>query len=165
MKNVLVPLDGTSVAENVIGEVEKLCRPEDHLVLFTVVAPHRPLSTGSRPAFELTPLSAGSAGMATNRDVPVKGETTDQAAQSELSEASDYLEGRAARLRKSGYRVDVHAVIDDKPAEAIINFARQTQPDFIAMVRHTHGFKAMLGSVTTSVVKSNIRPVLLVPTE
>jgi nucleotide-binding universal stress UspA family protein len=168
MKRVLVPLDGTKDAEAALPFLEQVCSPGDSVVLLCVAKPENPERSGSRPGRRVRGAFAGPSGgvmgMVTP-DVPVFAETKDQSVERQLSEAHDYLEGIASELRKSGLEVATQAMIDDKPAEAIVDMAKEVKPTFIAMLRRTHfGIgERLFGSVATQIVEAEVAPVLFVP--
>jgi nucleotide-binding universal stress UspA family protein len=82
-----------------------------------------------------------------------------------MDEAKDYLEALANEIRAQGHRVQTEVLIADKPADAIIEYAKEMRPSFIAMLRRTHPSVAELifGSVAMSVMKADVAPVLFVP--
>jgi nucleotide-binding universal stress UspA family protein len=168
VKRVLVPLDGTRNAEQAVAGLADICGPEYEVVLLQVEKPHPPQRTGYRPSEAVTAVILGPAGgiaQAAAPDVPVYAETSDQALQRQVSEAKDYLEKLAAGLRQRGHRVETEVLIGDEPDEAIIDYARRTRPTFIAMLRRTHSRlpEFIFGSVASSIVRSDVAPVLLVP--
>jgi nucleotide-binding universal stress UspA family protein len=163
-KRVLVPLDGTKNAEAALASLRQLCEREDELVLIKVEKPAAPTRRGYVPGEYVSSPAVGVTGAVTP-DVPVFAETTDQVSQRQLNESKDYLEGLAANLRTAGYKVVTEVLIDEKPAQAIIDYARRTQPTFIAMLRRTHPELAEIffGSVASSIARSDVAPVLFVP--
>jgi nucleotide-binding universal stress UspA family protein len=168
MKRVLIPLDGTKNAEAALAPLAEFCSPEDELTLLTVEKPEAPQRAGYRPSPVVTAAFTGPAGGAIGAsapDVPVYAETGDQALQRQLDESKDYLEGLAAGLRARGYRVDTEVLIDEHPDRAIVDYAREMKPAFIAMLRRTKPTVAELifGSVAASVMRADVAPVLFVP--
>ena len=80
------------------------------------------------------------------------------------TEARDYLGEKAEQLKQKGIS-NVSSIIDlGYGAEEIINLARKTSDNFIAMC--THGRSGLrrwlLGSVTERVVRHSADPVLIV---
>jgi nucleotide-binding universal stress UspA family protein len=80
------------------------------------------------------------------------------------SEARDYLAGKVNEVKQTGID-DVTSVVNvGYGAEEIINLARNTPDNFIAM--STHGRSGMkcfvLGSVTDRVVRHSGDPVLII---
>jgi nucleotide-binding universal stress UspA family protein len=141
MKRVLVPLDGTRNAEAAIPSLVQFCGLDDEVVLLKVEKPESPQRGGYRPSAAVMDAITGPVGgFATLAppDVPFYVETGGQAIQRQLDEAKDYLEGLAGDLRASGRKVETEVLISDKPDEAIIDYAREMRPTFIAMLRRTH---------------------------
>jgi nucleotide-binding universal stress UspA family protein len=168
MKRVLVPLDGTKNAEAALSSLAQLCNPEDEVVLLKVEKPEGPQRAGYRPSpGEMDAIVGPAGGVASLSppDVPYYVETGDQAAQRQLDEAKDYLESLAGNLRANGQKVQTEVLIADDPQDAIVDYAREMQPAFIAMLRRTHPGVAevIFGSVATSVMRADVAPVLFVP--
>lgn len=134
-KKILVPLDGSKLAEKILSPVEKLarcCQPEVHL--FQVVV-----------TYEIDPQK--------------EKEERDRL----LREAWAYLEKIAARLRKR--RIKAHAVVVyGKDAVQICDYARKHKFQLIAMASHGRGGVARwaLGSVADKVLSCSQVPVMLI---
>jgi nucleotide-binding universal stress UspA family protein len=168
MKRVLVPLDGTKNAEAALSSLAQFCGPNDEVVLLKVEKPEAPQRAGYRasPAV-MQAIASPASGVAFSSppEVPYYVETGDQATQRQLDEAKDYLEGLAGNLRASGQKVQTEVLIADDPEEAIVDYAREMQPAFIAMLRRTQPGLAevIFGSVATRVMRADVAPVLFVP--
>jgi nucleotide-binding universal stress UspA family protein len=168
VKRILVPLDGTKNAEAALQALAQFCDPDDEVVLVKVEKPGAPQRGGFRPSAPvveaITGPNAGVASLAAP-DVPFYVETGDQVIQRQVGETKDYLERLAHDLRTEGHAVKTEVLIADKPGEAIVQYARETRPAFIAMLRRTHPSVAELifGSVASSVMKADVSPVLFVP--
>jgi nucleotide-binding universal stress UspA family protein len=134
-KKILVPLDGSRLAEKVIPQVEKIarcCQPEVHL--FQVVV-----------TYEIDP------------------EKEKEERARLLREAWQYLEKISTRLRKK--KIKAHAVVAyGKDAVQICEYARRNKLDLVAMATHGRsGFSRWaLGSVADKVLSCSRVPVLLV---
>jgi nucleotide-binding universal stress UspA family protein len=167
MKRVLVPLDGTRNAEAAIPSLAQFCGPDDEVVLVKVEKPEAPQRGGYRPSAAVMEAIRAASGVASVSppDVPYYVETGEQVIQRQLDEAKDYLERIAGDLRAHGQKVETEVLIADKPDEAIIAYAREMRPTFIAMLRRTHQGVAevIFGSVATSVMRADVAPVLFVP--
>jgi nucleotide-binding universal stress UspA family protein len=168
MKRILVPLDGTKNAEAALQALTQFCEPGDEVVLVKVEKPGAPQRAGFRPSAPVVEAITGpNAGVASLSapDVPFYVETRDQVIQRQIGETKDYLERLARDLRTTGHDVNTEVLISDKPAEAIVQYAREMRPAFIAMLRRTHPTVAELifGSVASSVMKADVAPVLFVP--
>jgi nucleotide-binding universal stress UspA family protein len=88
--------------------------------------------------------------------------TIDEAA---VAQARRYLDGIAAPLRASGVAVDCDVAIGGSVARAILDYARDTHADLIALATHAHAplTRAVLGSVADKVMRSAPVSVLVVP--
>ena len=141
---VFVPLDGSALAEKILTHVIALAgamKLEVHLLrVYTL------------------PLNTYMVG-----DVVV---AEDPAAirQSLKDEASAYLDGKVDELRAAGVERVIATALEGEPANEIIEIARQTPKNLIAM--STHGRSGvgrwLLGSVAEKVVHHANDPVLLV---
>ena len=134
---VLVPLDGSPLAETVLPTAIQLLRdsPEATLVLLRAVA------ATTLPGIDPT-------------EAPV----------AVVGEAEAYLEGVAARLRDEGRSRITTSVWYSGAAEAIVDAARQRGVDMIVMsTRGRSGLRrVVLGSVAESVLRQTPTPILLV---
>jgi nucleotide-binding universal stress UspA family protein len=140
-KAVVVPLDGSPLAEQVLPRVVEFVQ---QMALKIVLVRAYALPT-SVAADEF-------------------GTFTDEMMTQLENEARDYLEKKAAQLKASGIR-DVAAVVKfGYGGEEIISVARETPGAFVAMC--THGRSGIrrfaLGSVTDRVVRHSGDPVLIV---
>lgn len=134
-KKILVPLDGSSCAENVLPVIETLARElKASLSLLRVVA------VATFPGVDPT-------------EAQVKA----------VREAEAYLQGVEERLRAEGFVVDSHVRYGDD-AEEIVDHAAQNDIDLIAMTTHGRsGVKRfLLGSVAEKVLRHATKPIFLV---
>lgn len=136
--NILVPLDGSPLAEAVLGELNRLAAPgQMHVVLLRVV----------------------------HRTQPVRGD--EAAAYYTVAElqasARDYLEGIARRLAEQGVEAEV-AIRAGDAAQEIVAAAHECRADLIAMGTHGRSgvSRVVLGSVAEAVVRRSPVPVMLV---
>jgi len=140
---ILVPLDGSVLAEMAIGHAEEIVR-------------------GSRGEILLL--------QAVNLPIPVVPEAVlvpdskwlDQA----KKDAARYLEGIAAPLRDAGIRV--RTMVDERPpADAILHVTAREEVDLIVMSTHGRGglSRLLMGSIAESVFRSTPRTVMLVKPE
>ena len=134
-KKILVPLDGSKLAEKILPRMEKLVRgSQGEVHLLRVVVSYR-----------LDPR-----------------EEKEERARL-MQEAWDYLEKVASRLRKK--RVKAHAVVVyGKDAVQICDFARKNRFDLIAMATHGRSgiSRWALGSVADKVLSCSAVPVMLI---
>lgn len=132
---ILVPLDGSSCAENIIPEVEELAAVKKRGICLLRVA-----SAHTFPGMDQT-----------EAQVKVVGE------------AKEYLQGLEEPLRAKGLDVDTHVRYGADVTE-ILDHAAQKEIDLIAMSTHGRsGLKRWLfGSVTERVLRHSPKPVFLV---
>ena len=140
-QKILVPLDGSPLAEQAIPYATELCKGSTEVTLFQVV--HLPL-----------PLAAPDVSIAT--PMPDLQELK--------QEAIDYLESLAQRLREDGVHVKTDAVERDVVADAIVEYAEEHGIDLIVMTTHGRSglSRLVFGSVAESVVRHAPCPVLLI---
>jgi len=140
-KKILVPLDGSELAESVLMHAVPLAKLSDgEIMLFRVVS---------------LPVSAYMVGTEPRLAVDLRDEAD--------AEAMEYLNGIAAKLRAEGIKasVDIGAGV---VAETIKDHAKNTRADLIAMSTHGRGGLArlMIGSVADQLVRDAHLPVLLI---
>ncbi|HEX7371390.1 MAG TPA: universal stress protein [Thermodesulfobacteriota bacterium] len=134
-KKILVPLDGSKLAEKILPRVEKLvrhCQAEVHLIRVVV-------------SYRIDPKE--------------EKEERDRL----LQEAWDYLKKIVSRLRKK--RVRAYAVVVyGKDAVQVCDFARKNKFDLIAMATHGRSgiSRWALGSVADKVLNCSVVPVMLI---
>ena len=147
-QKVLVPLDGSKLAECVVEHVKSIatgCQVPT-VVLLRVVEPFSP-PTYFNLRHEMETED-------TYRDAKEKAE----------AQAKNYLSEMAERLKAEGITVE-NDMAYGLPADEILNYAEQKQVDLIVM--STHGRSGISrwfsGSVTQKVVGQSLIPVLIVP--
>ena len=142
-KKILVPLDGSPLAEAILPHAQALAKSEGaEIVLLRVSQP---------PAPEFLA-----------RDVKTGARLVEKMEQ----EARQYIEVEVRRLRNDGNQVTGIAR-DGAVLETIVSVARETHADVIAMSTHGRNGVARLviGSVADEVVRRSHLPVLLVRPE
>lgn len=142
LKRVVVPLDGSRLAETVIPQAVELARKMDlEIVLLR--------------AYSL-PVPAYSA----EDYAPDLGELWEQI----KKEAQEYLEEKVRRLQGQGLERVSTVSVEGFAAEKIINLAQQTPGSLVAMCTHgrTGVGRWVLGSVTDRVVRHSGDPVLVI---
>jgi nucleotide-binding universal stress UspA family protein len=142
-KQILIPLDGSALAEGILEHILALgmLMQAEHILL-RIVQPFT-LPIGARfPA-------------PTERDAAVT--------KSRRRAAQAYLSRLARKLRATGARVRTRVRVADRPAPAILAYARRRSVDLIAMSTHGHGGvrRLVLGSVADKVLRSANAPILL----
>ncbi|RMF93751.1 MAG: universal stress protein [Nitrospinota bacterium] len=134
-ETILVPLDGSAVAEAILPEVEKLA-----------AAFHSRISL-LRVAYAHT----------------IPGVDPTEAQVAVVEEAESYLQEIAERLKEKGFSVDTHVRYGDG-AEEILDHAMHNDIDLVAMSTHGRsGVKRwVLGSVAEKVLRHSAKPIFLV---
>ena len=142
-QNILVPLDGSELAECVLPHIEaiaKLCRSTVELV--RVVEPI---------------------------EIPTRGEIAldaDELKQMQLHgerDARGYLKTVSRRLSESGIRTSSR-IITGKPAECLVDYVHKRNFELIIMATHGRSgiSRWIFGSVADRLLRSSSIPVLLV---
>ena len=134
-RKILIPLDGSSLAELALDKVGQLVTKEHATITLLRAA----------EAHVMPPLDPVDAQVAVVR------------------EADAYLDHIAARLRERGFKNIETSIWYGAPASAIVEAAEVQKPDLIVM--GTHGRSGLgrliLGSVAESVVRGTTAPILL----
>jgi len=151
LRHILLPLDGSALAEQIIEPAVALGSLMDaDYTLQRVVAPL--LS----PVLRAEGAAIGS----------ISRELLEQAQRTELDlhkDAQAYLERVAQRLRNRSLHVHTHVAIESQPALAILEAARTPAIDMVAL--ETHGRRGLsrlfLGSVADKVVRGTSLPILV----
>ena len=144
---VLIPLDGSELAEAVLEPATVLGTPgETEYLLMTAV-----------PPVGLTSGDAVIARQASKR-------SDDQPAEADRAAAANYLGRVAEDLRGRGFAVRIHVAIHAHPGHAILDYANEIGPDLIALAtRGQSGLaRLLLGSVADKVVRGAAVPVLVI---
>jgi nucleotide-binding universal stress UspA family protein len=150
-RRILLPLDGTPLAEKMIEPAVALGEMMDaSFTLVRVIAPYTHL------AYVHENMRLEKVSESILREV--------RAVESRLwSDARTYLDGVAAGLRSRGLRVETHVMADDQPAVGILREAENFGADLIAL--ETHGrrglSRVLMGSVADKVIRGGGVPVLL----
>ena len=134
---ILVPLDGSLVAEAALPKAVELIRDNSRATLILLRAAEATTCPG------VDPIDA---------QVTV------------VHEAEAYLETVAARLREDGvFRVKT-SVWYGAPAQSILDAARMTKPDLIMMGTHGRSSigRLIVGSVAESVLRGTRTPLFLI---
>jgi len=150
-RHVLIPLDGTPFAEEIMVPALVLGSLGD--ADYTLL---RVLKPALIPSADMTGLSADEHAQSLFRQV--------QALKEELQmEARNYLKKSAAEMEARGLRVQVRLLVHEQPAVAILDYARDHAVDLIAMQTHgRRGFAQMfVGSVADKVLRSATMPLLV----
>lgn len=137
--HIVVPLDGSELAEQILNRIVPLAKLEDaEITLLHVLTP-------SEDAYENDE----------NRKLPWW--------EKRVASAQAYLSRRAAEIRRQGVDATIDVVVGEKVAEAITSYARHEGADLIAIATHGRGGLARIvrGSVADGVTKSAMSSVLV----
>jgi nucleotide-binding universal stress UspA family protein len=150
-ERILVALDGSALAEQILPHVEALSKafrskvmllrvtePPERLI--TETAGTLPMGVPGSPVLDVTPL-----------------------VEEQRREAVSYLTSVAERLRGQGLTVE-QAQPEGSPADMVLQQARDAGADLIAMTTHGRGGlgRLVFGSVADAVLRQAPCPVLLV---
>lgn len=135
LKKILVPLDGSALAEQALGYAAELSVPTAAKLVLTRVAYSHTLA-GVDPR---------------------------ERQQGAIAEAEEYLAQTAAALIARGYACETCVPYGGNAAESIVDEARTTKVDLIVMTTHgrTGPGRVLFGSVAESVVAKATVPVLV----
>ena len=158
-QKVLVPLDGSEMAESVLPYVEDIgrCYSAEVILLQVVPTPQdRSIATVFQPSLAVP----GSIEDVTALPHPVY---RDQEMESLRAEAERTLAGVSNRLREAGLEPRI-VVLFGRPSERIVEYATKEEVDLIAL--STYGRTGLgrwaFGSVTKRVMRATDIPVLLI---
>jgi nucleotide-binding universal stress UspA family protein len=151
-KKVLVPLDGSELAECSLPHVKNLVKDGSagEVILLNVVTLVLPLRE-------------------INNDDGAMGKTFDYTAfrNHHLEKAKKYLAGVQSRLAADGIKVKIETLETDRPVHGIVDYAQKNSTDLIVIATHGYtGMKKMLfGSTAFGVLHESHVPVLLIRPE
>ena len=136
-KRLIIPLDGSELAETILPYAIKLCRTLDmELILVRAYHPSFPGSTVRMR--EVSKIVHDS--------------------------AENYISDMAEKMRQEGLKQVSHKVLKGLPADQITDFAVQTPNSVTALCTHgRHGISRwMLGSVANAVIHCAEEPILVI---
>ncbi len=140
MKKILVPLDGSSLAEIVLSQVEELAKMMgSEVTLIRVVEPIAPMAR------------------------PFVGSMEEDIRSEAGKRATDYLNEKEKELRDKGVAVKSE-VLYGEAAETVLKYSEDNSMSLIAQATHGYGgiSKWLFGMITSKIVEGSPRPVLLV---
>ncbi len=150
---ILVPLDGSELAEKALPLAEGIARASGGTVHLLHVVSRLPVLEASRAS-----------GFETAQTIEISLETARRQVQAQVERGREYLGRVAGRLEASGLTVAT-AVREGAADEQIVAYAREQHIELVVM--STHGYSGLrrffVGSVTDRVVRSGEVPVLVVP--
>jgi len=141
---LLVPLDGSGLAEAVLPPAAGIARVFDAPVTLLQVVP--PVVLATDPALPF-PQGFDEELTAAARD-----------------DAQDYLDGVAERLREEGVRATAVAALGGNPAETVLDASKAAAVRMVALATHGRGGvrRLVLGSVADKLIRGAEQPVLVV---
>jgi nucleotide-binding universal stress UspA family protein len=145
-KKILVPLDGSELAECVLGHVRGLVKEGSagEVTLFSVVKVDAPWSELYGKNFDINTMR-----------------------EAFFSSAREYLAKIESQLNSEGIKVKMECLEANSPAHKIAEYAQENGMELIIM--GTHGYtglkKMIMGSVASGVLNSSSVPVLLIRPE
>jgi nucleotide-binding universal stress UspA family protein len=146
-RHILIALDGSPLAEQILPKVEALLAGQPaRLILLRVVSriPNHLIE------FDKTSVAPREEIEANER------------------EAHAYLERTAAPLRAAGHNVETVVMLEEHPAEAILDYLSAQPVDLLAIVTHGRSglSRLIFGSVTEQLLRNaNVPLLVLRPTE
>ena len=154
LDTIIVPLDGSPLAEEVLPHVEALAIALDLKV------------TLLRAAATEEVFSAATGIQRMDGVTGVKYQDFQEIAHVAGTQAKNYLEEKQASLRLQGVATMDHSIIDRSAAQVIVDVAQATPNNLVAMTTHGRSGPARwtMGSVTDRVVRRSGDPVLVIRT-
>jgi nucleotide-binding universal stress UspA family protein len=160
-KKILVPLDGSKLAEAALPHAEELAKGCDteEVILVSVterVQGYRAVEGATEPVVHSGGGWMGSVQPPVQRLVP-------EAFGKKEKQAQRYLDRIAKKLEARGINVSTEVLLW-KPAEAIVGYAKQYGCDVIVMATHGRSGPSRwaFGSVADKVLRSSCVPVLMI---
>ncbi len=150
-QRIVVPLDGTDLSARSLPYAVEMARKfSAELILVTAVQPGRVVTSGVEGPGSVQILI----------DSAQEKEALDR------KEAVANLDAVARDCERKGARVTT-AIVNGAPADEILKLCRERKADLVIMTTHGRsGIKrAVLGSVTDAIARSNIVPVLMIRPE
>lgn len=160
-KRILVPLDGSKLAECALPHVEELVKgcDSEEVILVSVterVQGYRAVEGSGQPAI-------GSGGGWMGSSQPLRQQLVPEAVGKKEKQAQRYLDRIAKAMTAKGINVNTEVLLW-KPAEAIVGYAKQYGCDLIVMASHGRSGPSRWahGSVADRVLKGSCIPVLMI---
>jgi nucleotide-binding universal stress UspA family protein len=161
VKRILVPVDFSSATECVLALACQMARAFDaelHLLHVREIAPV--------PVFPVATIGSAGIGMPELGMPPGLGAEPADFIRSDTSKEKE--RARLDRLREQLSRDGTKVFAQEREGTVvaeILKTAREVSADLIVMGTHGHGavYNLLVGSVTEGILKSNERPVLLIP--
>jgi nucleotide-binding universal stress UspA family protein len=144
LRRILVPLDGSKLAERVLEPTVALGSLMDAEYTFIRAVQASLLPDGFPVAVELSAI-----------EQPLL--------EQQRTEAQAYLDGVAERLRANALRIETRVVVGESAAAAVLDVARDKKMELIAIATHGRSGlqRLLLGSVADKIVRGTFTPVLV----
>lgn len=145
-RRMLVPLDGSQRAEEVLAHAAALGIPEStEYLLLTVVTPRAAVDP-----FPSLMTMLGRTDLTRRVD-------------EERARAEDYLARVADSFREIGATVSAHILVDERPAPAILEFARERAVDLIVLSTRvsTATERVLVGSIADKIARGATVPIFI----
>jgi nucleotide-binding universal stress UspA family protein len=139
-KKILVPLDGSELAEKALGHAEELAKTFDAEIILFEVSPLLPIYGAPELVMPLV------------------------VDEKQTERAERYLTNLAEDMKKRGFKVRAEVKTGLQVAAEIIDFAKENGVDLIVMCTHGHSgiTRWVLGSVAHKVLTRAETPILLI---
>ena len=161
-KKILVPLDGSKLAECALPHAEELAKGSDkaEIVLVSVterVQGYRPIEGSSEP------IVGSGGGWMGSIQPPAQQQLVPEAFGKKEKQAQKYLDRIAKNMEAKGLNVSTEVLLW-KPAEAIVGYSKQLGCDLIVMASHGRSGPSRWahGSVADRVLRGSCIPVLMI---
>ncbi len=151
-EQILVPLDGSDLAETVLPYVEELAKKfGSQLVLIQTI----------QSAGQIAAMSQSGAGL--EAGIAAYPESIDEIQRAERNVAEEYFSRISAKLQADGITPTV-VIAEGNPADRILEESKKDGIDLIAISTHGRsGFgRALFGSVADKVIRDSGIPVLVI---
>jgi len=160
-KKILVPLDGSKLAEAALPHAEELAKGCNTAEVMLVSVTER--VRGYRAIEGSTESGVGSGGGWGGSIQPSGQRLVPEATGKKEKQAQKYLDRVAKTLAAKGINVSTDVLLW-KPAEAIVGYAKQYKCDLIVMASHGRSGPSRwaYGSVADKVLRTSCIPVLMI---
>lgn len=150
--NILVPLDGSDLAEKALPYAVDLAKLDGATVHLVYVFTSHPEG--------VVPVS----GLSQDLSMAQTNEWSRQIQEANISRVQGYLDHTSSNLQKDGIETQT-ALLEGSPHEELVKYAKQNNVDIVTICSHGRGgLKRMLiGSVTDKIIRSGETPVLVIP--
>ncbi len=151
--NILVPLDGSELAEQAVPKAQTLAQSFNATVHLVHVVSRNPEMEALRVSGDINVQE-----METNLEL------ARQLVEGRVTRGKEFLERAASQLESAGVEAKV-AVTEGAPHESIISYSKENRIDLIVMSTRGYGGvkRLLLGSTTDRVIRSCETPVLVLP--